>query len=217
MVDFSSITGPIVSAGSGMLTWMLIAGAIVTVLLIVGGIVGWRLYNKNKWNLRIEFKIPRSDGQIILGEWGKGSWNAKRGVVYLKRTKMKAVTMKVVNITRYLQGSDLMTVIQVGAQDYRPVLNDSWTEHIVEYEDEKGNTIEQKEAIINIKADTGLNKPWKSAWEQASKTAYSISTFLTQFQTPIAIAIVLIAVFVGISVLWVRLPSVCGKFIMALI
>lgn len=217
MADFSNVINPIMNSGSGMLTWMVIAGIVVVVLLIVGGLLAWYFWNKKRWNLKIEFKIPRSDGQIILAEWGKGMWNSKRGVVYLKRDKMRTVPMKVVNITRYLQGPDLMTVIQVGPEDYRPVLNDSWTEHIVEYEDEKGNVIEQKEAIINIKADTGLNKPWKSAWEAASKTAYSISTFLTQFQTPIAIAIVLIAVFVGISILWVRLPSVCGKFIMALI
>lgn len=215
MADINSVIGPIFSAGSGMLKWMIIAAIIIFVLAVIGGGLGFYFWNKKRWNLRIEFKIPRSDGQIILGEWGKGLWNAKRGVVYLKRTKMSKVPMKVVNITRYLQGSDLMTVLQVGPQDYRPVLNDSWTEHIVEYEDEKTHeVIEQKEAIINIKADTGLNKPWKSAWEQASKTAYSITTFLTQFQTPIAIAIVLIAVFVGISILWVRLPSVCGKFIL---
>lgn len=211
MAGIGDVTGPIFKASQGMMTWLIIAGIVVVVLLIGGGGMAYYFWNKKRWNLKIEFKIPRSDGQIILGEWGKGMWNANRGVVYLKRDKMKTIPMKVVNITRYLQGSDLMTVLQVGPQDYRPVLNDSWTEHIVEYEDEKGKVIEQKEAIINIKADTGLNKPWKSAWEAASKKAYSISSFLTQFQTPIAIAIVLIAVFIGISILWVRLPSVCGK------
>lgn len=210
MAGFDNVIGPIMSAGQGMMTWIIIGIVVIVVLLIGGGGLTYHFWNKKRWNLRIEFKIPRSDGQIIMGEWGKGLWNAKRGVVYLKRNKMATVPMKVVNITRYLQGSDLMTVIQVGPQDYRPVLNDSWTEHIVEYEDEKGNVIEQKEAIINIKADTGLNKPWKSAWEAASKTAYSISTFLTQFQTPIAVAIVIIACFVGFAIIWTRLPSVCG-------
>ncbi len=199
------------SSGTSMMTWVIIGIIVIVVLLGGGGALTYYFWNKKRWNLKIEFKIPRSDGQIILGEWGKGLWNAKRGVVYLKRNKMSTVPMKVVNITRYLQGTDLMTVIQVGPQDYRPVLNDSWTEHIVEYEDEKGNVIEQKEAIINIKADTGLNKPWKSAWEAASKTAYSISTFLQQFQTPIAIAIVVISVFVGFAVVWTRLGSICGK------
>jgi hypothetical protein len=216
--DLNSIIGSITSSGQSMLFWIIMAIVIVVLLVVVGGSLFWFYWSKKRWNLRIEFKIPRSDGQIIMGEWGKGLWNAKRGVVYLKRNKMRTVPMKVVNITRYLQGADLMTVIQVGPEDYRPVLNDSWTEHIVEYEDEKsGKVIQQKEAIINIKADTGLNKPWKSAWEQASKTAYSISTFLQQFQTPIAIAIVLIAVFVGISILWVRLPSVCGKIVLTLL
>jgi peptide subunit release factor 1 (eRF1) len=57
--------------------------------------------------------------------------------------------MKVIDIRRYLQGSNILTVIQVGAEDYRPVVNDSWTEHTVTYQDDKGNVEEVKEAIIN--------------------------------------------------------------------
>lgn len=211
MADFNQILTT-VSSGAGMtVQWVLIiAGVLLTISLIIGLFAWWK-WNKNKYNLRVEVKIPRSDGQIILGEWAKGGFNAKRGVVYIKRDKLKAVPMKVLDIRRYLQGSDLLTVIQVGPEDFRPVLNDSWTTHIVDYQDENGNLEQVKESILNIKIDTGQYKAWKSAWESAAKRAYSLQSFLQQFSVPISIAIVLIATFVGFAILWTKLGTVCGN------
>jgi hypothetical protein len=210
MADFGSIMSTVTSGGATTFKWIaIIIGVVLVVSIILSLIIWWR-FSKSKYNLRVEVKIPRSDGQIILAEWAKGGFNAKRGVVYIKRDKMAAVAMKVIDIRRYLQGNDLLTVIQVGPEDYRPVLNDSWTSHIVEYEDEKGNIEQIKESILNIKIDTGEYKAWKSAWDSAAKRAYSLSSFLTQFATPIAIAIVLIACFIGFAILWSKLGSICG-------
>lgn len=208
--DLSSVIGAI-GKGSGTTVFWIVAivGIIILALLICGGLFLW-FWTKKRYNLRIEVKMTRSDGKITLGEWAKGLWNAKRGVLFIKRKGMRQIPLKVVDVRRYLQGSDLITVIQVGPEDYRPVLNDSWTEHIVEFEDDKGNIIEQKESILNIKVDTGLNKPWRSAWESASKRAYSLASFLQQYSTPISIAIVIIALFVGFAIIWTRLPTVCG-------
>ena len=176
-------------------------------LIIVLEKVKWK---KNKYNLRVEVKIPRSDGRLVLAEWARGGFNTKKGVVFIKRDKMKEVPMKVIDIRRYLQGSDLLTVIQVGPEDYRPVLNDSWTVHNTVYEDELGNKQTIKESILNIKVDTGEYKAWKSSWDSAAKRAYSLQSFLQQFAVPISIAIVLLACFVGFAIIWTRLPSVCG-------
>lgn len=211
-VDFGSTISNIGSGGVSTFLWIVIIMAVVIVLILIFGGLGWYYWAKKRYNLKVEIKKPRSDGKIILGEWGKGLFNAKRGVLIIKRGKSRPVPIKVVDIRKYLQGEDLLTVIQVGAEDFRPVLNDSWTEYITEYEDEKTKeTIQVKEAVINIKVDSGLNKAWKSAWDAASKRAFSIQSFLNQFQTPIAIAIVLIAVFVGIAILWTKVGSVCGK------
>ena len=118
----------------------------------------------------------------------------------------KGVPIRIFDIRKYLQGSSTLTVIQVGPEDYRPVLNDSWTEHVVTYQDDKtGDIQEVKEAILNIKVDSGLNKAWKSAWESAARNAYSIRSFFTQFQTPIAIGIVVICCFVGFAILWTKI------------
>ena len=127
-----------------------------------------------------------------------------------KGITQRKVPIPVFDIKRYLQGTDLLTVVQLGPEDYRPVINDSWTERVVEYEDdETGEVKEVKESVLNIKMDDGLNKAWKSSWDASAKKAYSLSTFFTQFQTPIAIAIVIIAVFVGFAIIWARLGSLC--------
>lgn len=210
MADFQSIIGSVTSGGSAVFKWtLIIVGAIVGILLICGLIFLW-WWTRKRYNLRAEIKMVRSDGRIVLGEWGKALFNSNKGVLYIKRNKLKAVPIKVIDIRRYLQGNDLITVLQVGAEDFRPVIADSWTEHVVEYENPNtGEIIEQKESVLNIKVDTGLNKPWRSAWESASKRAYSLVSFLQQYATPLAIGIVLIAVFVGFAIIWTRLPTIC--------
>lgn len=127
--------------------------------------------------------------------------------MFVRRPNMgkfsSGVAIKIFDIRKYLQGTHILTVLQVGPEDYRPVLNDSWTEHISTYRDDKtGEIKEVKESILNIKVDSGLNKAWKSSWDSAAKNAYSIRSFFSQFQTPIAIGIVVICCFVGFAILW---------------
>jgi len=211
MADFGEVLTTIGAGGGTTIKWLfIIIGVILVVSLIVGLLIWWK-WSKNKYNLKVEVKMPRSDGKIVLAEWAKGGFNATKGVVFIKRDKMKAVAMKVIDIRRYLQGSDLLTVIQVGPEDYRPVLNDSWTEHTITYVDEKGNFKEVKESILNIKVDTGEYKAWKSSWDNAAKRAYSLTSFLQQFAVPISIAIVLLACFVGFAILFTRIGSICGQ------
>lgn len=210
--DFGNVISNIGSSGTSVFLWIAIIIAVIVVLILIFGGLGWYYWNNKRYNLKVEIKKPRSDGKIILGEWGKGLFNAKRGVLIIKRKGSKQVPIKVVDIRKYLQGEDLITVIQVAPEDFRPVLNDSWTEYITEYEDEDTKqTITVKESILNIRVDSGLNKAWKSAWDAASKRAFSLQSLLNQFQTPIAIAVVIVAVFVGIAILWTKVGSVCGK------
>ena len=183
---------------------------IVLVVVILGmlAVIFMIFYFKKRWNLDVEFKLTRSDGRITNAEWGKGYYNSKKGVVFVRRPTMgkfsKGVPIKIFDIRKYLQGDRIITVLQVGPEDFRPILNDSWTSHVVTYEDENGQTIEVKESILNIKVDSGLNKAWKSSWESAAKNAYSIRSFMSQFQTPIAIGIVIICCFVGFAILWTK-------------
>ena len=169
---------------------------------MVVAIIGFLIWNKKRWNLKVEIKLPRSDGTIINGEWGKGYFNAKHGVVYIKRPgfAQKKIALKIFDPKRYLQGADMLTVIQLSPVDYRPVLPKSFLEYELEYVDEKtGEVTMVKEALMKMECDTGASKAWQTAFEAAAKQAYSLQSFMTQFQTPIAITIAIVEVFVGIA------------------
>jgi len=203
-----SISG-LVPSGSvvGLYLLMFVIGAIA--LVFFGGFAFF-IWNKKRWNLKVEIKLPRSDGNIINGEWGKGYFDSKQGVVYIRRPgfMQKKIPLKIFDPKRYLQGADLLTVVQLSPVDYRPVRPLSYLEYQIKYTDDKtGKVSYVKEAVIDIECDTGADKAWQVAFDAAAKKAYSLQSFFHQFQTPIAVAIVLVAVFVGIAALWTQLPK----------
>jgi len=205
MADFNSVKDSIFSGGSSMI-WIVVLIIIVAgcCLLIVGGIF-WYFWFKKRWNLKAEIKLPRANGKMTVAEWGKGMFSAKRGVCWIKRPGygQKKIAMKIFDPKKYIQGTDIITVIQVGPEDYRPVLIDSFEK----YEDDVSG---EEACMMNLKIDTSENKPWKVAFDRASKSAYSIIGLLQQFQTPIAVGIVIIACFIGFAIMWTRLGSICG-------
>jgi len=212
-----------VTSGSGVSLWMIlliVGGGIVGLLLL--GLAAWYWFVKKKWNLRAEIKLTRSGGRLTNAEWGKAYFNAKRGVCFVKRpgVMQRATPIPIFDIRKYVQEDNIVSFIQVSPELLIPIMNESWEE----YEDDEpmkdaegnfkrdadGNLMYEKAAVVNIRIDSGLNKAWAAAWKQAAKQAYSLKSFFTQFQTPIAIAIVIIAVFVGFAMVWTRLGSVCG-------
>ncbi len=231
--NFGDILSAVGAGGKGSLfalIWIVIALLIVALII---GLFWFFWWKKKKWNLDVEIKLTRSDGKMTYAEWGKGFYNGKRGVVFIKRPKMgafqKPYVMKIFDIRKYMQGENVMTVLQVGPEDFRPVLNTSWNEMEVEYEDtdkplkdelgneildDEGNvqyeTVILKESILNIRTETGLNKAWKAAWDEAARNAYTIQSMLRQYSAPISIGIVVICCFVGFAVLWTKLSSVCA-------
>ena len=232
MASFGTTLQSLTSGGQSTIYWLVLILIIIAVVAIILAVGYLFIYQRRKWNLKVEIKLVRSDGQVINGEWGKGLYNQKRGVVLIKRPTAskfaKPIPIKIFDPKRYLQGNDLITVIQIGPEDYRPVLNSSWTKHVVEYEDTdkplkdaKGNpllddngnqlfeTIQIKESILNIKTDVGTNKAWQNAWEESAKQAYTIASMLQQYSAPISIGIVVICCFVGFAILWTKLSTVC--------
>jgi len=207
MADIGSVASGLIPQGSSI-GLMILIGALMTLVLVIVGLIGFFTWNRKRWNLQVEIKLPRSDGKIINGEWGKGFFSSKRGVVFIKRpgTFQPKIPLKIFDPKRYLQGDRLLTVVQLSPVDYRPVIPDSFLEQEVEYKNDKTGKISVvKEALLNIKCDTGHSKAWQQAFDAASKQAYSLKSFMQQFQTPIAIAIVLVAVFVGFAAIWTQL------------
>lgn len=205
--DIGGIVSGLIPQGSSI-GLMILIGSLMVVVLVIISIIGFFTWQRKRWNLQVEIKLPRSDGKIINAEWGKGYFDSKRGVVFIKRPGFLSpkIALKIFDPKRYLQGDRLLTVIQLSPVDYRPVLPESYLELEVEYEDEKtGEITIVKESVLNIKCDTGHSKAWQQAFDAASKQAYSLRSFMQQFQTPIAIAIVLVAVFVGFAAVWTQL------------
>lgn len=214
MSSFGDLLGSIGIGGGGggsnLLTLVWLFAIVIFSFMAIGGII-YFFYNKKSWNLKVEFKLPRSvkylregedldvnDVQGFVGaEWGKGCYNARKGVVWLKRKGLKKIKMKPFNITRYLQNKTL-TVIQVGATDYLPVLPESF----LILEDE--NTGEQA-TVLSIKADTSESKSWKNSFEREAKQAYSIVSMLREYAPIIAIGIVIFLWGIQMLLLYTRI------------
>jgi len=222
MAGWSDAWGAI-GSGTGSSLWIfafIIIGVGFGLLLL--GVAGWWWFFKKRWNLKAEIKLTRSGGHLTNAEWGKAMFNAKRGVCFVKRPGMmqRVIPVKIFDIRKYIQGDNIVSFIQVASDHLIPILNKSWEEYEDDepmrdkngnlMRDKNGNKIYEKAAMMNIKIDTGTNKAWRTAWTQAAKQAYSLKSFFAQFQTPIAIAIVIIAVFVGFAMMWTRLGSICG-------
>ena len=187
-----------------------------TVVLAVCGFALWFfVVKRKKWNIKVEFKIPRNirkiklkNGSIkVIGtinkEWGKGYYDAKNGVVLVKRRKKKPVPMKPFDVKTYLSADNILTVIQVGIEDYRPVVDESY----IRLKDAKTG---DKFALVNAQIDTSEGKSWRNSYERERKNTYAISNWLREHGQTLAMGLVAMMILVGFGVLWTRLPSICG-------
>lgn len=183
----------------------------ITVVILCGGFLFWQFKLRKRWNLKVEFRLPRDVAIIeregkkevvgsIKKEWGKGYFNAREGIVYIKRHKLAAVAMKPFNVKEALSGSNILTVIQVGIEDYRPVLEKSY----LEVSDEKNN---EQHALINAKIDTTESKAWKNNYERTRLNTYTISSFLREHGQVLAFGLIIIMIFIGFSIVISRIPG----------
>jgi hypothetical protein len=161
--------------------------------------------------MKVEFKIPRTvrkvrtrEGTIrVLGtlnkEWGKGFYDAKKGSVFVQRKGKKAVAMKPFDVKQYLSDANILTVIQTGIEDYRPVKDESY----IEIEDEYGD----KSALVRAIIDTSESKSWKNTFEREAKMAYSIKNWLQEHGAIVAMGLVLFMNLIGFAVVISRMPK----------
>lgn len=197
------------SLGSILVTVVMALGA-----LFICGLIIWMIYRWKSWNLKVEFKLPRStkyypdskghiDVNNVTGfvdsEWGRGNYNSKTGVVWLKRKGKSRVAMKPFNLAKYLQGKNLLTVVQVSSTDYIPVIPESF----MIFEDEQG----REASLLNLKADTSESKAWKSSFERDSKNAYSIMGLIKEYLPLIGLGLVILLW--GIQIIIVK-KNACG-------
>ena len=172
----------------------ILAGTLV--LVMCGGIIWYIIKRKKGYNILVEFKIPRSDGKFLTAEWGKGFYDLKRGVVYVKRNKQKPVPIEPFEVSKYLQGtSNILTVVQIAPDYYLPVLPESF----LEMEDDKTN---EKATLIKFASDFTKSKSWKNSFERETKQAYTIMNLLRDYAPMIGIGIILFMNFAGFAILY---------------
>ncbi len=203
---------PFVGSGSGGIASNAMYSIIgIVVLALCGFGLWWFLKKRKTWNIKVEFKIPRNikkvktkDGQIkIIGtlnkEWGKGFYDAVKGCVFIKRKGKKPVAMKPFDVKQYLSTDNILTVVQTGIEDYRPIRDESY----IELKDDDGADGALVQAII----DTSESKSWKNTFERESKMTYSIKNWIAEHGALVAMGLVLLMNLVGFSIVIARMPK----------
>lgn len=200
-----AITPNIASGGFLDLVVWLSLGAVT--LLIIGGWLYYLFRRKKNYNLKVEFRLPRDVSytyndrgeRVVSGsiqkEWGKGFYDKKTGAVWLKRKGVADVPMKPFNLKEYLSGK-ILTVIQIGIEDYRPVKEDSY----LNISDMTG----KEHALINAKIDTTESKSWRTQFERQMKDAFTISSWFRENGQLVGFAFIIMVIFVGFAIIYGR-------------
>ena len=181
------------------------------ILLVCAFGLWWFLKKRKTWNIKVEFKIPRNikkvrtkEGTIkIIGtlnkEWGKGFYDAKKGSVFIKRKGKKAVAMKPFDVKQYLSTGNILTVVQTGIEDYRPIRDESY----IELKDIDGG----EGALVQAVIDTSESKSWKNTFEREAKMTYSIKNWIAEHGALVAMGLVLLMNLIGFSIVIARMPK----------
>ena len=183
---------------------MVIITMILGIILILGVVLAfWVFFKKGKWNIKTEFKMIRSDGKVTMSEWGKGFFDTKNGIIWIKRKgmRMRKEGIKAQRIDQYLQGGNILTVVG-NPGNWRPVINDSFTELI---DDATGEVA----AVVNLRADTKEDKSWAVNFERAALQTFSVANWMQQYGQFLGwgflILIVILGDFIGFSLLMGKL------------
>lgn len=197
----NDIAATFLSGGTTMILFIVIG--VVAIILIC--LAAWLLMFRKRWNLKVEFKMVRSDGRITVPEWGKGQYDAKSGIIWLKRKgmRMKKEGVKAMRLDRYLQGQNTITVVG-NPGNWRIVIPDSFLEVV--------DTDTGEEAtVITLKTDTREDKSWSTYFERLAGQTFTIQSFMAEYGQFIGwgliLMVVIIANFVGFSMVLGKLKG----------
>lgn len=192
MAITDNITNTLAQGGIALLFFVII-GVIIILLIAFGA---WLLFMKKRWNLKVEFKMTRSDGRVTVPEWGKGRYDPNNGTIWLKRKRKRAEAVKAKRLDKYLQGNNTVTAVG-NPGNWRIVIPESYLEVT---DDETGEVA----ALVKLKTDTKEDKSWSVNFERMAGATFTIQNFMQQYGHAIEVAfIVLITVlsnFIGFSI-----------------
>ena len=185
-----------------------IIGIVAIGLVVLVGAVWISLwaYKRKKWNLRLEIKLARSDGRLMLSDKARGYWDAGNGWIVVKRKGYKKVMTHPIDPKKWLKGSNFATLIQVGPEDFIIADENSYTILYDESDIQQTKPI----ALMSIIADVGKRKTWKNYTERMGKNAFTLKGWMDKHQLAVTLGIVIFCIFLGFAILWMRMPSICG-------
>jgi hypothetical protein len=180
---------------------VLVIGIVVILLIVAGiGIAVWQ-HKRKKWNLQGDAILLRSNLNDQYEDVCKGYWDAGNGWIVVKRKGYKPVHTKPFDPKVWLTGRNRFKVIQTGPEEY-VIARIEWTQLT------DSNTGEELH-ISKVIADCGKRKTWKNYTERMGKKTFTLRGWAEMHQMAITLAIVIFCIFLGFSILWMRLPSIC--------
>ena len=174
--------------------WTVIGVAIIFVFVCIGGGVWFWKWKQKQWYLKIEFKMPRSDGRGVIAEQGKGYYDTNNGTLWVKRVGKKKEDIKAVDMRKYLQGEDIITLVG-SSGNWKPVIVESFTQLIDEETGEEAH-------IMNIKVNMRNDKPWAITAERKHKGVWTVEKIWHEFGYIILFGINTFLVILGLGVLY---------------
>ncbi|PLW80757.1 hypothetical protein C0585_00980 [Candidatus Woesearchaeota archaeon] len=182
--------------GGTVFVWgiLLIVGVIV--LLGGGGWMVWSARQRKKYTLTVPIRLPRENNRVILSELAKGYLDVKRGSIIIKRKGRKPVASRPIDPKIWMQGQSVVEAIQAGPEDFIICLADSYK--LVK--DKDGKTY----GLLDIIADIGKRKVWKTYYEREAKKAFTITDWANDHRFAIEMSILLVSMFIGFAILWTK-------------
>jgi hypothetical protein len=158
-------------------------------------------YKRKKWNLKGTIYLLRNNINEQFEDNCKGYWDSQNGWIVIKRKGYKKVHSRPFDPKKWLVGRDRFHLVQVGIDDFL----------IARLEWEKLTDDETGEEVITSKiiSDLGKRKVWKNFAERSGKNAFTLSSWAEKHQLAIALSVVIFCMFIGFTILWSRMPSIC--------
>lgn len=181
--------------------------------IVIIGIIVYYFYNLKRWNIKkVYFRLPREveflqEGQlldinnirgVVRRELGKGMYDHKRGVVFVKRRRKNKIPLKPFQLSEYLDADGNLEVLQVGANEFIPIMPKSY----LFYQDDQTGRLS---CFVNHKTDLSASKAWRTSFEREAKSAFSIMGMLREYAPIIAIGLVIFLWGIQMLLLYTRI------------
>lgn len=191
--------------GSSVLSITTKVGVGILLLGLVIGFVLWRK-NRKKYNIPVTIWIPRSSGKIMDEVSAKGGYfrsKSPEGIISfrLKRKGLATLDIPPPN-SKFLVGlSRKLYLVQKGADDFEPVLPDSF-KYITTI---NGN---KKIAVVDLKAINQDATAWVEDNRESAKRRFTFHNFWEKYKDFIQITIFVFIVMLSVYINWQGLKEV---------